>query len=132
MRPPTKSPIPPHFDKTVEKPVSDIKEVDQNLLFADVPTNILEALSEAVDKIRATNWALLNSTLDQFATSRQTNVLAAHRIQRAAPLLDAIKHEIDDGVITATTPGVEELRTLLGVVYKKLHFVTTGHSAASD
>lgn len=132
MRPPTKSPIPPHFDKTVEKLVSDIKEVERDLLFADVPTSILEALSEAVDKIRATNWALLNSTLDQFATGRQTNVLAAHRIQRAAPLLDAIKREIDDGVITRATPGAEELRTLLGVVYKKLHFVTTGHSAASD
>lgn len=119
--------VPPRFHETIRRLTLDVREADRYLIHADLPEGTLEELSEAVDHLRATVWAVLNATVDEFGESqRATIVLTSHRIQRAQALMTALIEEIDAGHISRTTQGVEELRSTLGLAYKKLHYLMTG------
>lgn len=125
--------VPKNFDATIKRLVTEMKEVERYLVFADLPHHTLEALGEAVDKLRGTCWAVMNSMVDQFGGGEPaTIVLTSNRIQRTTALLSSITDEIDAGRITPSTNGVEQLRTTLGVAYKKLHYATTGKSVPSE
>ncbi|MGH7754423.1 MAG: hypothetical protein ACREN5_16585, partial [Gemmatimonadales bacterium] len=78
-------------------------------------------------------WAVLNSVVDEFSDSqRATVILTSHRMQRARTLITTIVEEIDAGNITSTTQGAEELRSTLGLAYKKLHYLATGKPAPPE
>lgn len=125
--------VPPRFADTLKRLTLELKEADRYLVFADLPQNTLEGLSEAVDHLRGTVWAVLNSTVDEFSNSQRASVLlTSHRIQQTHALVDALVEEIDAGRITKSTRGVEELRNALAVVYKKLYYLTTGTPAPSE
>ncbi|MGH9863111.1 MAG: hypothetical protein ACRD35_06775 [Candidatus Acidiferrales bacterium] len=119
--------VPPNFEENLKHLTVNLKETDRYLVHARLPQDTLEGFSEAVDQVRTTVWAVLNSVVDEFSTSEQaTALLTSHRIQRTQALINAITGEIDAGQITRTTPGVSELFTALGVTYKKLHYVVMG------
>lgn len=125
--------VPPDFDQSLKRLTLELKEADRHLVFAELPQTTLEPLSEAVDHVRSTIWAVLNSLVDEFSnTQRATILLTSHRIQRAHALMDAISSEIDAGRITRTTAGADELRNALAIVYKKIHYLTTGKPAPAD
>jgi len=125
--------VPANFNETVKRLITEIKEAERYLVFADLPATTLEALSEAVDKLRATGWAVLNSLADQFSGGQQASiVLTSNRIQRTVSLLSALVEEIDAGRLTSNTKDVDRLRATLGMAYKKLHYATTGKSAPAD
>ncbi len=125
--------IPPNFEATVKRLTTELKEAERYLVFADLPASTLEALSEAVDKIRSTGWAVLNSLADQFSGSQQgAIVLTSNRIQRTVSLLGTLVEEIDGGRITPATQDVDKLRNILGIAYKKLHYASTGKPAPPD
>lgn len=122
--------VPPRFEETVKRLIVDLEWAEGYLVFAALPQSTLEGLSRAVDKARATVWAVLNSVVDEFSDSqRATIILTSHRIQRAQTLLSALNDELDGGNINRDTKGVEELRGTLGLVYKKLHHLATGKPA---
>lgn len=122
--------VPPHFNETIRRLTLNLKEADRYLVHTTLPESALGELSEAVDRLRATVWSALNSVVDEFSSSqRATWLLTSQRIQRARALLQAIEAEIGAGHITASTPGVDELRNQLGRAYKKLQFLTTPRSA---
>lgn len=120
---------PPHFEETVKRLTSDMKEAERYLVYADLQQGTLEGLSEAVDKVRATTWAVLNSAVDQFSGPPGMIVLTTHRVQRALALMSALNEELDAGHVKPTTQGVADLHTTLGVVYKKLYYLLTGKPA---
>lgn len=125
--------VPPRFEHMVKRLVLDIQEVDRHLVFAHLPQGVLESLSQAVDHLRATCWAVLNSVADEFSDgSRATVILTSHRIQRSTQLMGTLMDEMDAGHITRSTQGVERLRNEVGRVYKKLHYLTTGQPAPPD
>ena len=125
--------VPANFNETIKRLTTEIKEAERYLVFADLPASTLEALSEAVDKLRATSWAVLNSLADQFSGSQQGSiVLTSNRIQRTVSLLSSLVEEIDAGRIDPNTKDVDRLRASLGMAYKKLHYATTGKSAPAD
>lgn len=125
--------VPLRFHQNVKRVVLDMQEVDRHLVFAGLPQQTLEDLSQAVDHLRATCWAVLNSVVDEFADSqRATVILTSHRIQRATQLIGALMEEIDAGRLTRSTQGIEELRNQLGRAYKKLHYLTTGKAAPPE
>lgn len=124
---------PPRFNETLKRLTLDIKEAERYLVYAELPQETLEGVSEAVDHLRATCWATLNSVVDEFSdTQRATVILTSHRIQRALTLLNSLMEEIDAGRIERRAKNVDELRNLLGVVYKKLHYLTTGKPAPPE
>jgi hypothetical protein len=119
--------VPRNFDESVKRLTLEIKEAERYLVFADLPSSTLEALSEAVDKLRATGWAVLNSLADQFSGDQQgAIVLTTNRVQRSISLISSLVEEIDAGRITPTTKDADKLRASLGVAYKKLHYAITG------
>lgn len=121
--------VAPRFEETIKRLTLNLKEATRYLVFADLPQSTLEGLSGAVDHLRTTVWAVLNSTVDEFSDGhRATIVLTSHRMQRSQALMGALSDEIDAGHVTASTPGGEELLAALGLVYKKLHFLRTGAS----
>lgn len=125
--------VPPRFDHTIKRLTLDLQEADRYLVHAELPQATVEGLSQAVDHVRGTVWAVLNSVVDEFSDSqRATVILTSHRIQRAQTLINSIIEEIDAGRIARDTKGVEELRNLLGVAYKKLYFLTTGKAAPPE
>lgn len=125
--------VPSRFNHTLKRLTLDMQEADRYLVYAELPQDTLEGLSSAVDHLRATCWAVLNSVVDEFSNSqRATVILTSHRMQRAAQLMAALIEEVDAGRIARTTQGVEELRNTLGVVYKKLHYLTTGKPAPPE
>ena len=118
--------VPPNFEENLKHLTVNLKETDRYLVHARLPQDTLEGFSEAVDQVRTTVWAVLNSVVDEFSTSEATALLTSHRIERTQALINAITGEIDAGQITRSTPGVSELFTVLGVAYKKLHYVVMG------
>ena len=125
--------VPPRFNETVKRLTLELQETDRCLIFSDLPQATLEGLSQTVDHLRATVWAVLNSLVDEFGDSqRATVILTSHRIQRAQTLMASLNDEMDAGNITRSTQGVEELRNLLALAYKKLYFLTTGKPAPPE
>lgn len=125
--------VPPRFNETIKHLTLGLQEADRYLVYAELPQDTLDGLSQAVDHLRGTVWAVLNSVVDEFSDSQRASVLlTSHRLQRAQQLTDAVIGEIDAGNITRTTQGTEKLRTTLGVAYKKLHFVLTGKAAPPE
>jgi len=125
--------VPPRFNESLKRLVLDMQEADRCLVYAEVPQETLAGISQAVDHLRATCWAVLNSVVDEFSdTQRATVILTSHRMQRAAQLMTALAEEIDAGRISRETQGVEELRNTLGVAYKKLYYLTTGKAAPPE
>lgn len=122
---------PPQFEETVKRLTLDLMAAERYLVYADLSQSTLEGLSEAVDKTRSTVWAVLNASVDQFGETG-TIVLTSHRIQRAVALLSTLDDEIDSGHIKPTTQNVKELNRLLGVMYKKLHYLLTGKPAPTE
>ncbi|MGH9804650.1 MAG: hypothetical protein ACRD4D_05720 [Candidatus Acidiferrales bacterium] len=118
------SAVPPDFESTVKRLTLDLRIADRHLVHARLPQRTLEEMSEGVDLIRSTLWAVLNSVADDFSVSHEaTALLTSHRMQRSLALLEALVEEIDAGRIHRSTPGLEGLSNLLGTVYKKCHYV---------
>jgi hypothetical protein len=125
--------VPPRFNETVKRLTLELQEANRHLVFADLPQDTVEELSQTVDHVRSTVWAVLNSMVDEFAsTQRATVILTSHRIQRAQALMAAINAEIDAGHLTRSTQGIEELRNMLAVAYKKIHYLLTGKPAPPE
>ena len=125
--------VPPRFNETLKRMTLDMQEADRLLVYAELPQTTLEGLSQAVDHLRATCWAVLNSVVDEFSdTQRATVILTSHRLQRAQTLMGTLIEEIDSGNLTRETKGVEDLRNTLGVAYKKLYYLTTGKPAPPE
>lgn len=125
--------VPARFEETLERLVNDLKEADRYLVFADLPEAQLGRLSEAVDHVRATVWAVLNSLVDEFHHGEGPRlVLTSHRVQRARALMRALSEEIDARRVTRLTSGVQELEAAMGIVYKKLHYLRTGRPIPAD
>lgn len=125
--------VPPRFDETIKRLTLELKEAERYLVFSELPENTLEGLSEAVDHLRGTVWAVLNSVVDEFSSSQRAAILlTSHRIQRAQGLLGSLDEEIDAGRVTRSTAGVEELRATLARIYKKLHYLLTGKPAPPE
>ncbi len=124
---------PPRFNESLKRLTLDMEEATRFLVHAEVPQETLEGMSRAVDHLRSTCWAVLNSVVDEFSDAqRATVILTSHRVQRAAQLMDSVNEEVDAGRINRQTQGVDGLRNTLGVVYKKLHYLTTGRPAPPE
>lgn len=125
--------IPPDLEQRVKRVSADLMEIESYLIHADLPREALEALSEAVDKTRSTNWAVLNSTIDQFTNvSQPAMVLTSHRVQRTLALLGEMQEEMDAGRIDSKVEGAGQLLVRLGVTHKKMHYILTGKTAPPD
>ncbi|OFV85855.1 MAG: hypothetical protein A2620_04280 [Acidobacteria bacterium RIFCSPHIGHO2_01_FULL_67_28] len=125
--------IPPRFNESLKRLTLDMQEATRLLVHAELPQDTLEGLSQAVDHLRSTCWAVLNSVVDEFSDAqRATVILTSHRIQRTTQLMDSLNEEVDAGRLTRQTQGVDGLRNTLGVVYKKLHYLTTGKPAPPE
>ncbi len=125
--------VPEHFEENLRRLTLDCKEATRYLVHAELPERTVEELSEAVDHLRGTVWAVLNSLVDEFSDAQRARlVLTSHRIQRAQALLEALNDEIETRRITGATAGVRELLAAMGRVYKKLHYLTTGKVAPDD
>jgi len=114
------------LDQRIKSVALDLRELERQLMFARVHVETVEELSKAVDNIRNTIWALLNSVdmAEHFTQAgRATTVLTAHRIQRATSLCELLTEEIDSGNVAGDTKGVAELRKALAVAYKKLNYL---------
>lgn len=134
MSPPaTRSQIPDNFDHILKRLFLDLKEADRSLTSARLPQRTLEELSETIDHLRATTWAVLNSVVDDFSDVEQApTLLTAHRLQRTCALLLALNAEMDSRQLTGSTPGADQLAAALGATYKKLHFILHGKPAPVD
>ena len=125
--------VPPDLDQRVKRVTADLREIEGYLVYADLPVPTLEGFSEALDKARTTNWAVLNSTVDQFSNIGQAaQVLTSHRIQRTLALLGDLGEEMDAGRVNAQLEGAGQLLVRLGVTHKKLHYIITGKTAPTD
>lgn len=131
MSPPgTRPQVPENFDQILKRLVLDLKEADRSLTSARLPQPTLEELSETIDHLRATTWAVLNSVVDDFSDVEQApTLLTAHRLQRTCALLLALNAAMDTRLLTGSTPGVDQLAAALGATYKKLHFILHGKPA---
>ena len=124
---------PPRFNESLKRLTLDMEEATRFLVHAEVPQETLESMSRAVDHLRSTVWAVLNSVVDEFSDAqRATVILTSHRIQRTTQLMDSLNEEVDAGRVNRQTQGVDGLRNTLGVVYKKLHYLTTGKPAPPE
>jgi len=93
--------IPEHFDHHLKRLVLELKDADRYLPAARLPQPTLEELSETIDHLRATTWAVLTSIVDEFSDAQQApTLLTAHRLQRTRALLQALQEEIDTGHLT--------------------------------
>jgi len=125
--------VPPDLDQRVKRVTTDLKEIENCLVYADLPVPTLEAFSEALDKARGTNWAVLNSTVDQFSNIGQAAlVLTSHRVQRMLALLGDLEEEMDAGRVNSQLEGAGQLLIRLGVTHKKLHYIITGKTAPTE
>lgn len=125
--------VPPDFEATIKRLTLELRTADRHLVHARLSQDTLQEISESIDLIRSTIWAVLNSVADEFSVGHQaTALLTSHRMQRSLALLGAISEEIDARRIHATTPGLDSLSTLLGNVYKKCHYILTNRPAPSD
>ena len=125
--------IPPRFNESLKRLTLDMQEATRLLVHAELPQDTLEGLSQAVDHLRSTCWAVLNSVVDEFSDAqRATVILTSHRIQRTTQLMDSLNEEVDAGRLTRQTQGVDGLRNTLGVVYKKLHYLPPGKPAPPE
>jgi len=119
--------VPEGFDQTLKRLTLGLREAERNLASGGLPQKTLEELSETIDHIRATTWAVLNSVSDEFSDPHQApTLLTAHRIQRIRSLLLALSAEMDSGHIKPSTAGASELCASLGATYKKLHYLIHG------
>jgi len=124
---------PPRFNESLKRLTLDMEEATRFLVHAEVPQETLADMSRAVDHLRSTVWAVLNSVVDEFSDAqRATVILTSHRVQRASQLMDSLNEEVDAGRLNRQTQGVDGLRNTLGVVYKKLHYLTTGKPAPPE
>ena len=124
---------PPRFNESLKRLTLDMEEATRFLVHAEVPQETLEGMSRAVDHLRSTCWAVLNSVVDELSDAqRATVILTSHRIQRTTQLMDSLNEEVDAGRVNRQTQGVDGLRNTLGVVYKKLHYLTTGKPAPPE
>lgn len=111
------------LDDRIQTIALDVLALDRQLMRGRVEVQSIEQLSRAVDHIRNTIWALLNSSemADAFIEAGSAStVLTAHRVQRATSLTELLVEEIDAGRLTPQTKSVEELRKILAIAYKKL------------
>jgi len=119
--------VPQDFDQALKRLTLDLRETERYLASAGLPQKTLEELSETIDHIRATTWAVLSSVSDEFSDPHQApTLLTAHRIQRTRSLLLALTAEMDTGHIKSSTNGAHDLCTALGAIYKKLHYLIHG------
>lgn len=101
----------------------DLSALDRELIRSRVDVHAIEEFSKAVDHIRNTIWAMLNSadmTESFIEAGSAAGVLTALRVQRATSLGQLVVEEIDAGSLTPKTKGVDDLRKILAVAYKKL------------
>ena len=125
--------VPERFEKNLKRLTLDCKEATRFLVHAQLPEQTVEELSEAVDHLRATVWAVLNSLADEFSDAQRARlILTSHRIQRAKGLLEALNDEVESRRITGATAGLRELLAVMGRIYKKLHYLTTEKAAPDD
>jgi len=123
--------VPERFEENLKRLTMESREAARYLVHAELSERTLEELSEVVDHLRATVWAVLNSLVDEFSDGQRARlVLTSHRIQRAQTLLEVLNDEIETRRITGTTPGTPELLAAMGRVYKKLHYLSTGKAAS--
>lgn len=121
--------IPGNFGETVRELSDTLREVDNALPFADLPQPALESLSDAVDQIRNTLWAVLGSLSEDLAARQKpAGPLTTHHIRRARSVMHTIMEEIDSGNITPSTPEAEELSTVLSATHKKLNYFLHGRA----
>jgi hypothetical protein len=119
--------VPAGFDRTMRRLTLDLKEADRFLSAAGLPQKSLEDLSETVDHLRATTWAVMNAVSDDIGDAKEApTLLTTHRIQRTRALLLALNAEMDTGHISPNTAGVTDLCTALGTTYKKVHYLLHG------
>jgi len=119
--------VPEAFERSLRRLTLDLKEADRLLADAGLRPETLEELSETVDHLRATTWAVMNAVSDDLSDPREApTLLTAHRIQRTRALLLALNTEIDTGHITAEASNTNDLCTALGMTYKKLHYLLHG------
>jgi hypothetical protein len=115
------------FERTLRRLTLDLKEADRFLSSAGLPHKTLEELSETVDHLRATTWAVMNAVSDDIGDAKEApTLLTTHRIQRTRALLLALNAEMDTGHVAAQTAGAHDLCTALGTTFKKLHYVLHG------
>ena len=127
------SAVPPDFEFAIARLSLDLRIAERHLVHAQLPQKLLEDISESVDLVRSTLWAVLNSVADDFSVSHQaTALLTSHRMQRTLALLGAVSEEIDARRIHSATPGLDTLSTMLGTVYKKCHYLRTNRPAPSE
>lgn len=121
--------LPENLGETVRALTDTLHEVDHALPFAGLPQPSLEALSDAVDQLRSTLWAVLGSLSEDLA-ARQTHagLLTTHHIRRARSVLHTVMEEIDSGNITRSTPEADELATVLSATNKKLSYFLHGRA----
>jgi len=122
------------LDQRIKSLTLDLRALERQLLFARVHVEPVEELSKAVDNLRNTIWALLNSAdmAEHFThAGRAGTVLTAHRIQRATTLCDLLTEEIDSGNVAVDTKGVVELRKALAIAYKKLNYLLKAEPESS-
>ena len=114
---------PAAIDDRIRGLALDVAELERQLIRSRVDVQALEELSKAVDHIRNSIWAMLNSaTMAESFIEAGTvaGVLTALRVNRATSLGQLVIDEIDSGNLTPQTKGVAELRNALAVCYKKL------------
>lgn len=114
---------PQAVDDRIRALALDLLELERQLIRSRVDAHALEELSKAVDHIRNTIWAMLNSAdmAEAFIeVGSATAVLTALRVQRATSLGQLVVEEIDSGNLTLQTKGADELRKSLAICYKKL------------
>lgn len=127
------SAVPPDFEPTIKRLTLDLRAADRHLVHARLPQQTLQEMSESVDLLRSTIWAVLNSVADEFSASHQaTALLTSHRMQRTLALLGALIEEIDAGRIHNTASGLETLTNTLGTVYKKCHYLLAHRPASME
>lgn len=127
------SAVPPDFEAAIKRLTLDLRSADRHLVHARLPQDTVQDMSESVDLIRSTLWAVLNSVADEFSVSHQaTALLTSHRMQRTQALLEAVIKEIDSGRIHSATLGLEALSNILGTVYKKSHYLLARRPASTD
>jgi len=111
------------IDDRIRTLALDLFALDRELIHSRVSVEALEELSKAVDHIRNTVWAMLNSA-EMAGTFIEAgfaaSVLSAHRLQRATTLAQLVVEEMDAGNFTPRTKGIAELRNALAVAYKRL------------
>lgn len=125
--------VPEAFERSLRRLTVDLKEADRLLADARLPRETLEELSETVDHLRATTWAVMNALGDDLSHPHEApTLLTAHRIQRTRALLLALNAEIDTGHVTPDASGTRDLCTALGTTYKKLHYLLHGKAVAPE